>query len=177
MTWRGWGPSLGEDRPNDLSWKQVFAIFGVACLSSLILGDAVWCEFDSQMCRSEFCVPTWPFIFTWAAFLVKVQLDGISWITLVLTVSVQRSSMAERVSCPIRSFQGRSLLPLLVLWLQMNPFTFSTSQFSHGEKWRWHCPSHRSEDNSLSAQVTEELIHKFSNLPQPSTEEYFSYVF
>lgn len=39
--------------------------------------------------------------------------------------------MAVRVSCPIRSFRGRSLPPpLLALWLQMNPFTFSASQFS-----------------------------------------------
>lgn len=89
----------------------------------------------------------------------------------------QYGIMAERVSCPIRSFWGRSPLPLPALWLQMNPFTFSASQFSHGDKWRWHCPSHRSEDNSLSAQVTEELNHKFSNLPQPSIKEYFSYMF
>lgn len=47
------------------------------------------------MCRSGFCIPTWLFIFSWAAFLVKVQLDGISWITLVLTVSVQSSSMSS----------------------------------------------------------------------------------
>ena len=41
MAWRGPGPSLGEDKPNELSWEQVFAVFGVACLPSLILGDAV----------------------------------------------------------------------------------------------------------------------------------------
>lgn len=41
--------------------------------------------------------PHWPFIFNWAAFLVKLQLDGISWTTLVLVVSVQRRNIISRL--------------------------------------------------------------------------------
>lgn len=60
MTWHG----QGGKEPTEPSWKQNPDIWGVAYLWSLIPGDGMEYEFDSQVCGSKCCIPIWLFILT-----------------------------------------------------------------------------------------------------------------
>lgn len=115
-------------------------------------------EFDSWVHGPGFCVPTWPWTFTWAASLVQRQLGSTSWATFALRgcVHEEETQGAEKASSTVTRSGSRSQ-PLLL----MEDTFFSPSLhlgFPMEIDRRWRGPSQ--EGNTMNGEDTKQLTHQ-----------------